>query len=235
MARDRAASLRDQTMARSDAYYARDGARAVTGAEIVMRAAEHRRRAAEYRAQAAEHRRQAAVDREAAATDREQGARDRRQALADRELLARALAITETDPLTEARTRAAGLADLDHELDRCHRTAETLVVARADVVGLRYVNDSEGHDAGDRLLKRVAALIAEHLRSYDVTIRLGADEFLCAMTNIPIADVRNRFSTIAAALASSHEAGAIRVGFAEARPHETATKLVARADPATRR
>ncbi len=44
-----------------------------------------------------------------------EGARDRLQALADREALARALAVTENDALTGARTRAAGLTDLDPE------------------------------------------------------------------------------------------------------------------------
>jgi diguanylate cyclase (GGDEF)-like protein len=228
--RDRAASARDLAMARRDGAYERDGARAVTGAEIVMRAAEQRRRAAEYRAQAAVHRDQAALDRVAAANDREQGARDRRQALADCEVLARALAVKEIDPLTGARTRAAGLTDLDHELDRCHRTASTLVVAYVDVVGLKHVNDSEGHDAGDRLRRRVVALIGQHLRSYDLIIRIGGDEFLCAMANMTLDDARERLSATASALAGSEEAGAIRFGFAELAPDETATELIARAD-----
>lgn len=73
-------------------------------------------------------------------------------------------------------------------------------------------------------------LIAEHLRSYDLTVRLGGDEFLCAMSNMTLLDARERFSTIAAAVAASHEAGAIRVGLAERRPDEAATELVARAD-----
>ena len=59
-----------------------------------------RKRARDFRGQAAEQRAQAARDRDAAATDREQAARDRQQALADREALARALAITQIDPLT---------------------------------------------------------------------------------------------------------------------------------------
>ncbi|MEY2441638.1 MAG: hypothetical protein QOJ46_1064 [bacterium] len=230
LARDRAATARDVAMAQSDAYYAHDGPRAVTGAEIVMRAAKQRKRAAEYRAQAAEHREQAAHDRKAAATDREQGARDRLQALADREALTRAIAITEIDPLTGARTRAAGLTDLGHELDRSHRTGETLVVAYVDVVGLKRVNDSEGHGAGDRLLKRVVTLVVEHLRSYDLIVRLAGDEFLCAMSNMTIAEARERFSAIAGALAATSEAGALRTGFAELAAGESATELIARAD-----
>lgn len=230
LARDRAATARDLAMAQFDAYYAHDVPRAVTGAEIVMRAAAQRKRATEHRAQAAEHREQAACDREAAAADREQGARDRLQALADREALARALAITEIDPLTGARTRAAGLTDLGHELDRSRRTGGTLVVAYVDVVGLKRLNDSEGHDAGDRLLRRVVALITEHLRSYDLIVRLAGDEFLCAMSNMTIIEARDRFSAIAGALAATSEAGALRTGFAQLTSDESAAELIARAD-----
>jgi diguanylate cyclase (GGDEF)-like protein len=229
-ARDRAAAARDLAMAQRDGQDDHDAPRAVTGAQIVMRAAEQRRRAAEYRALAVEHRRQAALDREAAAADRAQGARDRVQTLADCHTLANALATAETDPLTGARSRAAGLADLDREVNRCHRLASPLVAAHIDAVGLRRVNDSDGYDAGDRLLKRVVALIGEHLRSYDLIIRVGGDEFLCAIANMTLDDARERFSAIASALAGSNEAGAIRFGFAALLPDETATDLIARAD-----
>lgn len=217
-------------MAQRDAAYDHDSPRAVTGAEIVMRAAEQRKRATQHRARAAEHRLLAAEDRTAAGLDREQGARDRLGALADRETLSRALAITEHDPLTGARTRAAGLTDLDHEVDRCRRTSSTLVVAYIDAVGLKRINDAEGHVAGDDLLKRVVAAVREHTRSYDLIIRLGGDEFLCAMSNVMLADARDRFSAIASALASSTESGAIRTGFAQLAATETATELVKRAD-----
>jgi diguanylate cyclase (GGDEF)-like protein len=230
LARDQAAAARDLAMARRDVDDELDDARAVSAADVIMRAAEQRRRARDARLQAAEHREQAARDREAAARDREQGARDRLQALADREALARALAITEIDPLTGARTRAAGLADLDRELDRSRRTSGTLVVVYVDVVGLKRLNDSEGHDAGDRLLKRVVALITEHLRPYDLIVRLAGDEFLCVMSNMTLTDARRRFSVIAGGLAASSEPGALRTGFAELTGDESATELITRAD-----
>jgi diguanylate cyclase (GGDEF)-like protein len=229
-ARDQAAAVRDLAMAQRDADDTRDDALAAAGAEMMLRAAEQRNRARNYRAQAAEHRAQAARDREAAASDREQGARDRLQALADREALARALAITEVDPLTGARARAAGLTELEHEIDRSRRTGSTLVIVYVDVVGLKRRNDSAGHDAGDRLLKHVVALITEHLRPYDLVVRLGGDEFLCAMSNMTHADAHQRFSAIASALAASREAGAIRTGYAELTGTEAAKEFVARAD-----
>ena len=229
-ARDHAAAARDLAMARQDAQYDHEGQRAVSGAKIVMRAAEQRKRAARYRAQAAEHRSQAAADRKAAADDREQGARDRLEALADRESFAQALAVTENDPLTGARARVAGLADLGREVDRSHRVNAPLVVAYVDAVGLKAINDSEGHEAGDEMLKRVVATIGEHLRTYDLIIRLAGDELLCAMSSMKLSDARERFSEVAAALASSNHPGAIRTGFAELQRDETASELIARAD-----
>lgn len=231
LARDQAADARDLAMLQRDAAYEQDlDTRMVTGEEIIMRAAEGRKRAAQHRAQTAEQRALAAQDRQAATEDREQAARDRLQALADLEALARQLAIAETDPLTGSRGRAAGLIDLDHEVDRCRRTTGLLVVVYVDFVGLKAVNDTMGHGAGDELLKRGVQLIKEHLRSYDLVIRLGGDEFLCVISNMPLLDARQRFSGIAAALAAASYPGAIRTGFAELTPDETPTELIARAD-----
>ena len=185
---------------------------------------------AQRRAQAAEQRALAAQDRQAAARDREQAANERMLALLDREALARQLAIAETDALTGARARAAGLTDLNHELDRCRRTGSMLVVAYIDVVGLKTVNDTQGHAAGDELLKHIVALIKEHVRPYDLIIRLGGDEFLCAMSSMTLLDAHRRFSAIAAALAAAPDAAAISTGFAELSPDEPATELIARAD-----
>jgi serine phosphatase RsbU (regulator of sigma subunit) len=89
LARDQAAAARDVAIAQAGlAREPEDGARALTGADIVVRAAAgQRRRAAQQRAKAAEHRVMAAEDRLMAARDREQGARERRRSLVDREML----------------------------------------------------------------------------------------------------------------------------------------------------
>jgi diguanylate cyclase (GGDEF)-like protein len=230
LARDQAAAARDLAMARHDRAHGNDSSRALTGGDIVLRAAEQRRRAARHRATAADHRGLAAEDRDAALRDREQAARDRLHALADREALARQLALAETDALTGVRTRAAGLMDLDLELDRCRRNGGMIVVAYIDVVGLKAVNDSEGHAAGDALLKRVVTLVRSQLRTYDLIIRLGGDEFLCAMSNMALTDARDRLNHVSGILAGSTEPGGIRTGFAELGAREDAETLIARAD-----
>ncbi|MEA2129912.1 MAG: hypothetical protein QOJ85_2803 [Solirubrobacteraceae bacterium] len=230
-ARDQSATERDLAMAQSDAAHAQgNGDGGLTRAEMALRALELRERSAEYRVQAATFRAQAADDRQAAADDRDQGAAELQRALADHAALARELAVTETDSLTGARTRVAGLADLDHELNRCRRTDSPLVVVYVDVIGLKTINDTQGHPAGDRLLRRTVALIKRHLRPYDVIIRLGGDEFLCAMSNMAALEARQRFGAIAAGLADAPMDAAIRTGFAELSPEQTVTDLIASAD-----
>jgi len=230
LARDQAAAARDLAMAHRDAAYLDTGRRPDFGIEIIARAAEHRQRAAEYRVLAAEQRVLAAEDRRAAAQDREQAASERARALADLEVLAAELAIAEADPLTGARTRVAGLTDLDHEVDRCRRTNSGLVIAQVDVVGLKQVNDTLGLGAGDELLQRLVALFKAHLGSCDLIVRTGGDEFLCVISNMSEAEVRQRFSTIAADLAATPHARGIRTGFATLRNGETAAEVIARAD-----
>jgi len=231
LARDQASDARNLTLAQRDAADEHDDSvRIVSGSEVIVLAAGKRKRATRRRAQAAMQDARAAEDRHAAAADREQAALQRVHALVDRERLAHALAVAANDALTGARARAAGLAELDREVDRCRRTSGQLVVAYVDVVGLKALNDSQGHGAGDELLKRVVALIKDHVRSYDLIIRVGGDEFVCAMSDMTLPDARQRFHDVAATLSAEPRAGAIRSGLAQLAAHETAAQLIARAD-----
>ena len=72
--------------------------------------------------------------------------------------------------------------------------------------------------------------IRAHLRSYDVIIRFGGDEFVCAMPNMTLADARERFSQLRAALAAGPDSRAIRTGFAQLGTGERAGTLIERAD-----
>jgi diguanylate cyclase (GGDEF)-like protein len=227
--RDRLADARDRTAAARDAAAdARDEAAAARDRALDERDGESAR--SPDRARAAEQRELAARDRRAAAHDREQAARERRHALADREALARELAACENDALTGARTRATGLRDLTHEIARARRDDAPLVVAYVDVVGLKAVNDAEGHMAGDALLVEVVTVIASHLRTYDLIIRVGGDEFVCVLCGTAPAAARRRFDEIAAALAAAPRPAAVRTGFAALADGDTAAQLIARAD-----
>ena len=213
LARDQAADVRDRTMAQREfADEQDDGGRTLSNTGTAVRASGRRKRVAQHYAQAAEYRALAAEDRQAAAQDREQAARDRLGGA--------------TDPLTGARAQAAGLTDVDHELDRCRRTYGRLVVAFVELV----VNDTDRHHPSDEMLKRVTALITSQLRSYDLVIRLDGDQLVRAMSNMTVPDARERFTAIAAAITDSSDEGTILTGYADMAPDETATELIARAE-----
>lgn len=225
-ARDESAALHDRELAARDAEWFTDDDRA----DILARGADNRKRAAEDRAAAAEGRARAAADREQAIRDRQQAARDRLEAEADREALLSQLALSETDPLTGARTRAAGLADVDNEIDRAGRTTGVLSIAYVDVVGLKIANDERGHAAGDALLQRIVGTIRGHLRSYDSIVRLGGDEFLCVMSGATVEEARERFAAIEMVLGAGPDPCHIKVGFSGLAADDVTADLVERAD-----
>ena len=181
---------------------------------------------------AAKDRAAAAADRQAAVSDRKAAADDRCAAQKICQALLSQLAIAETDPLTGARTRAAGLVDLDREIDRAYRTRDRLVATYVDIVGLKQVNDTHGHFAGDALIAGVVGEIRAQLRPYDVIVRLGGDEFLCAMPGATTRIARERFHSVQAALVDHPDPGRIKCGFAELGHADRAVDLIGRADAA---
>ena len=187
-------------------------------------------RAKRDRARAAADRAKAAHDRARAAADREEAARERAEALRNRTESADNLRLATTDELTGAWTRKFGLEEVSHELERAHRTGATLVLAFVDVDGLKQVNDSQGHLAGDALLRLVGETLRANVRPYDVIVRYGGDELVCAMPNLSGPEARARFKTIAAALKAVDAEHSVTFGLAGAEPADTLQELVARAD-----
>ena len=99
-----------------------------------------------------------------------------------------------------------------------------------DVDGLKKVNDTEGHLAGDSLLLAVADSLRACLRSYDLVMRYGGDEFVCALPNADMAKIRQRFADVSSTLASCPGGGSISVGFAELDDSDSPEDLIQRAD-----
>jgi diguanylate cyclase (GGDEF)-like protein len=233
--RDLAASLRDEAAARQDGEIPPQDAAledpSLQDAELVQRPAEDfRRSGGADRAAAARGRARAAADRAQAAHDREEAANDRTRAQADREALLGQVVVAETDALTGARTRGPGLADVDKEIERARRAAGLLVIAYVDLVGLKAINDTKGHAVGDVMLQQAVGAIRSQLRSYDLIVRVGGDEFLCVMSGATIEEARRRFESVNTALAADCPACEIEVGFSVLMPGDSAAQLIQRAD-----
>ena len=192
-------------------------------ADMLLRAGRDRAIAAADRARAADDRAQAAADREEATRQREEAFLI--QAEARQEFLAAA-----TDELTGAYTRKFGLENIIREIERARRTDDSLTLAFIDVDGLKEVNDNEGHQHGDRLLRHVVETLRAHVRAYDVIVRYGGDEFLCALPHLNGTVARERLETISALLTGEDAHHSIAFGLAEYDPPEEVDSLIDRAD-----
>jgi diguanylate cyclase (GGDEF)-like protein len=247
-AHDRSALARSRTSADRDAVSAlRDeGATArLTSAAERDEAADRRDRIAERRDADARLRDLAAgaqeaspedalsraeTDRARAAADREVAARERAEALRSRTESADNLRRATTDELTGARTRKFGLEEIARELARAQRNRTTFVLAFVDVDGLKLVNDTQGHLAGDALLQLVGETIRAHVRPYDVVVRYGGDELVCAMPGLNEPGAAARFAAIGNALKAVDVQHSVSVGLAVAQPGDNLEALLARAD-----
>jgi diguanylate cyclase (GGDEF)-like protein len=81
-----------------------------------------------------------------------------------------------TDPLTGVLNRRGFTEAVQRELDRARRHDERFAIAYVDIRGLKMVNDTEGHLAGDELLRQAASVLRDSARAHDVVGRLGGDE-----------------------------------------------------------
>ena len=169
-------------------------------------------------------------DRLLAARDRAAAALERQEAALDRHRAAEYLRRAYRDQLTGALQRAAGRDRLVQEIDRAQRAGEPLTVAFLDVVGLKQTNDQQGHPAGDLLLKAVGDALQEGLRSYDVIVRYGGDEFVCALPNTGRAEADRRFGDVSVLLANRYARARFSVGLAQVRPGDGVDDVIARAD-----
>jgi len=88
------------------------------------------------------------------------------------------------DQLTGLSNRAKLLIDLDHSIKLCKRTGGQVAILFLDLDRFKYVNDSLGHDVGDKLLKSVARRIGHLLRDTDTLCRIGGDEFIVILEAI---------------------------------------------------
>jgi diguanylate cyclase (GGDEF)-like protein len=87
----------------------------------------------------------------------------------------------ETDPLTGVANRRGLARALERDLAAARRTERHLAVAMLDLDHFKAYNDTEGHPAGDLLLRGAVRAWREHLRAGDLLARYGGEEFVVVL------------------------------------------------------
>ncbi len=92
--------------------------------------------------------------------------------------------IAHYDPLTNIPNRMLLADRLQHAMTQCKRHGLSLAVAYLDLDGFKAINDSYGHDVGDKLLIKLSELMNKSLREGDTLARIGGDEFIAVLADL---------------------------------------------------
>ncbi|MBI4633800.1 MAG: sensor domain-containing diguanylate cyclase [Deltaproteobacteria bacterium] len=103
------------------------------------------------------------------------------------------LALSITDQLTGLHNRRGFLSLAEQQLKLANRNKRGLLLFFADVDGLKWINDTLGHEEGDRALVEAAITLRETFRTSDIIARLGGDEF--AILSVDITDANSEIFT----------------------------------------
>ena len=147
---------------------------------------------------------------------------------------ARLEALALTDRLTGALNHGAFRDRLAAEVELASRHGTPLALALVDVDEFKVINDTFGHQVGDRVLVEVASTIGEHIRASDVLARIGGDEFAILMpqTDGPGAGViaGRVHAEVGATVFAGGQRATLSIGVCEMNDGEAAEDLVERVD-----
>lgn len=143
------------------------------------------------------------------------------------------------DSLTGLLNHTATKEHLAVDLNRMRRAEKPLCFALIDIDRFKEINDTYGHPTGDRVLKSLAYLLKQRLRTTDVIGRYGGEEFAVALPETPIDQARHVLDEVRvsfALLPHASETGDFNVtfscGVATFPGHDDATVLTDAADKA---
>ena len=143
------------------------------------------------------------------------------------------------DPLTGVGNRGGLDKRMDEELARSQRIGFPLTLLLIDIDKFKYVNDTFGHKAGDKVLQTIAKLMSSRIRDTDYVARYGGDEFVILLPGTSAQDavaVAQGFCN-AVKRCGFHSRGqsvdvSLSIGIAELKEGEASDALFERADVA---
>jgi diguanylate cyclase (GGDEF)-like protein len=109
---------------------------------------------------------------------------------------ARLYELAMVDGLTTLFVRRYFDARLDEEIERSKRFGTEFSVVMMDIDDFKHLNDSHGHQAGDRLLRTIAETVRRQMRAVDTAARYGGEEFAMILPRTSMVDAYNQAERI---------------------------------------
>jgi len=141
------------------------------------------------------------------------------------------------DPLTKLSNRREGLQILEREQTKLKRTPEKLSIMLCDVDNFKAINDSYGHNIGDRVLVELASLFKSQVRAQDNVTRWGGEEFLFILPQTPMGnaiELANKLHSSIREISIKHQNHTIilsvSMGVSELGAEQSITDAIDRAD-----
>ncbi len=143
------------------------------------------------------------------------------------------------DSLIELPNRRGFMRQLERLIDRVTRYGEPAALLFVDIDGLKKINDSFGHAAGDEALIQVAQALAGGVRRSDCVARIGGDEFGILLEHADEQSARETAERLAARIAGCEFCFegtclplSVAIGFTKINADDTADSVMVRADHA---
>jgi diguanylate cyclase (GGDEF)-like protein len=159
--------------------------------------------------------------------------------LDDAGALQRLLRAAYRDALTDCLSFAALTHELEREVKRARRSDRPLSCLFLDLDGFKQVNDTDGHQAGNRVLAAAASSLMARARQTDIVGRYGGDEFVVVLPETDVEGAATLADSLAAEVAdATHDVLGRRIpvsiGVAQWEPEMGGTDLLEAADAALR-
>jgi diguanylate cyclase (GGDEF)-like protein/PAS domain S-box-containing protein len=141
------------------------------------------------------------------------------------------------DPLTGLANRRCIDMKFQSRIDEMQRYGWPCGLLFLDIDNFKIVNDTYGHNVGDRVLMMVARTLSSNMRSHDLLGRYGGEEFAAIITNVDMAELHSfadRLRLLVEKSGFDTEYSTIRatvsIGATLVRPEDTVEKAIVRAD-----
>lgn len=150
----------------------------------------------------------------------------------DAELLA-VQELADRDPLCPVLNRRAFTRELEREIARAERYKRRLSLLFIDLDKFKQLNDTMGHEAGDKALVAVSNALIMAVRKTDIVGRLGGDEFGVILIETDVERAERRVTALTDLLKdATHGQVSASVGAAGWKPGQTSEEVLAAADQA---